>query len=421
MYGAVVHAAPGMPSVSGAISTGSTVTISGSSFGAHALQLESLQAHIEAATPGNAFYKSGWELEDWYLYGPVPRYANDFAHSGTKSIKCDMSARNGDCTYAYDMPDVGPGQRFYATWWVKFNGAANGQWKMFRASYGLTIQDNFGQLNMYNWFAEMQQNVMHPGTAYERSLYYSTSPSFYPTADNTWHRIELDYRAASTAGSSDGVITVRVTKDDGTIQTANNSDVNTHPTGLPWRYGIFQNYLGNEHVVGTEIWLDDHYIQYNTPARVELCSGSTWATRGKCEIQIPTAWGTSSITAAVNPGNFASGSTAYVYVVDSAGDANATGTAVTIGESSTPTPIDGACGSSDGGTFSSAPTANLCLAGTPSAVSGTTSFSWTCEGINGSDIDDSCSASLTSGSASAWLTSGGSVLTSGGAVITPAQ
>ena len=45
--------------------------------------------------------------------------------------------------------------------------------------------------------------------------------------------------------------------------------------------------------------------------------------------------------------------------------------------------INGACGSSSGGSFSSAPTANLCTSGTASALSGTGPWSWTCTGAYG--------------------------------------
>jgi YD repeat-containing protein len=42
--------------------------------------------------------------------------------------------------------------------------------------------------------------------------------------------------------------------------------------------------------------------------------------------------------------------------------------------------INGACGSSNGGTFSAIPATNLCATGTASAISGTGPWSWTCNG-----------------------------------------
>ncbi len=53
--------------------------------------------------------------------------------------------------------------------------------------------------------------------------------------------------------------------------------------------------------------------------------------------------------------------------------------------------IDGQCGSSNGGTYASAPTSGLCNAGTPS-TSG--SWSWVCYGANGGNNSGTCTAYL---------------------------
>lgn len=323
----LIFAAPSITGASGSIKTGESISITGSGFGSHNLQIESLQQSIEGGTNGQIFQKSGWTLSDWDLYGVSPRYADDSVHSGSKSIKCSYTA-GGNCAFAYDMPDVGPGQRFYATWWVKYSGSTAGQWKMFRASEALTISDGNQQLNMFNWFSLQQQNVLHPSYPAQRTLWYG---GLYPTGDNTWHRVELDYVAGSTS-TANGVITVRVTKENGTVATGSNSDVNTHPNGGSWRHAIWQNYLGNGITGANNIWLDDLYVQYNTPARVELCAGSTWGNRGKCEIQVPSKWGTSQIVAMVNSGSFASSSTVYIYVVDSSNAVNSNGYQVKTGD-----------------------------------------------------------------------------------------
>ena len=56
--------------------------------------------------------------------------------------------------------------------------------------------------------------------------------------------------------------------------------------------------------------------------------------------------------------------------------------------------INGACGSSNGSTVASKPTANLCSAGTASTVTGLGPWSWTCNGSNGG-TNASCSAQKT--------------------------
>ena len=54
--------------------------------------------------------------------------------------------------------------------------------------------------------------------------------------------------------------------------------------------------------------------------------------------------------------------------------------------------VNGACGSSNGQTLTSAPSTNLCSAGTASSVtSGTSAYTWTCNGSSGG-TNASCSA-----------------------------
>jgi hypothetical protein len=57
-------------------------------------------------------------------------------------------------------------------------------------------------------------------------------------------------------------------------------------------------------------------------------------------------------------------------------------------------PSSGSCGSSNGGTFSSTPTANLCLDGTTPTVSGSGPWTWVCAGYCGGSSSPTCSASV---------------------------
>ena len=59
--------------------------------------------------------------------------------------------------------------------------------------------------------------------------------------------------------------------------------------------------------------------------------------------------------------------------------------------------VSGACGSSNGASFTSAPTANLCTAGAALTVSGSGPWYWNCAGSNGG-VTMSCSASIKIGS-----------------------
>lgn len=76
----------------------------------------------------------------------------------------------------------------------------------------------------------------------------------------------------------------------------------------------------------------DVYLDYSLQ-RVLLGNASTLASSTSIrEVQIPTAWSDTSVTVTGNLGNFTDGQTAYLYVYDATGTANASGYSVTLSE-----------------------------------------------------------------------------------------
>ncbi len=92
--------------------------------------------------------------------------------------------------------------------------------------------------------------------------------------------------------------------------TPNNIPTDTPPNG--------------SHVYMTDMYADDTY------SRVMLGNAPTMAASTHREILIPSAWSATSISAVVNQGTFAAGSTAYLYVFDSSNTPNTSGYPVTI-------------------------------------------------------------------------------------------
>jgi hypothetical protein len=85
-------------------------------------------------------------------------------------------------------------------------------------------------------------------------------------------------------------------------------------------------------------------------------------------------------------GSPATGTSQFTYTTNSV-YANCTVTATFV------RPTDGACGSSNGGIFTTAPTTNLCSAGTASAVGGKGPWTWSCAGLYGGTTAN-CSANI---------------------------
>lgn len=67
-------------------------------------------------------------------------------------------------------------------------------------------------------------------------------------------------------------------------------------------------------------WMDDVYVD-NTFSRVMICDNANYSNVTKCEMQPPiNIWNDNQIQVTVNQGSFANNSTGYLYVVDSNGN-----------------------------------------------------------------------------------------------------
>ena len=94
-----------------------------------------------------------------------------------------------------------------------------------------------------------------------------------------------------------------------------------------WVFGGAYYSMCNAGDNGT-IDVDEFYVD-STQARVEVCNAPTFSGSTRCELEIPTAWSDTSITATFKNGYLSAG-TAYVYVINVAGTVNVAGHAVTI-------------------------------------------------------------------------------------------
>ena len=106
---------------------------------------------------------------------------------------------------------------------------------------------------------------------------------------------------------------------------------------------------------------------------------------------------TTTFTVTPNPGYAASvGGTCGGSLNGTTYTTNAITANCTVAATFTAGPINGVCGSANGGIFTTAPTTNLCSAGTPTSVSGNGPWSWSCTGVNGGSTAN-CSATASGG------------------------
>lgn|GEM_PF-2080636 len=126
------------------------------------------------------------------------------------------------------------------------------------------------------------------------------------------------------------------------------------------------------------------------------CGSSNGATLGSAPSANLCSGGTASTVTGAGPWTW--------NCAGSNGGATATCSALKVASSQA---VNGVCGSSNGATLASAPTANLCSVGTASAVSGTGPWRWNCASGNGG-ATASCSASLQAASGGSGSTGSGS-------------
>lgn len=106
------------------------------------------------------------------------------------------------------------------------------------------------------------------------------------------------------------------------------------------------------------------------------------------------AGGSQQVTVQVAiPAGEADGFIGHVLLAANDGAAVASDTAAIHVQNLGPTPIDGVCGTANGVTVTTAPTANLCAVGTASALSGNGPWVWTCSGSFGGSTA-ACSAPI---------------------------
>lgn len=155
---------------------------------------------------------------------------------------------------------------------------------------------------------------------------------------NVWRMEEFLWRKSTVAASGspptgDGYWRMDV---NGTTQQLLDG---TLCSNLTANYGqdigltLMDNFDTNEDLaVGTVVYMDDIYAD-DTWARVVVGNASTLAASTVREIQPMTAWGASSITVSLNRGSFGPTESAWLFVIDSS-DASSSGFAFTFGDSS---------------------------------------------------------------------------------------
>lgn len=322
------YAAPAISTASGTFANSNSITISGGGFGTKATAAPLVWDTFEGGTSGAQIltnkatigqWDSGAGYEAW-------KYTTAIAHSGSKSALANASVSQ----YNISLAQNGSFSTVYMDWWVyaRYKDNPSRNWKPWRV-FGASDQ----MQTYYVWMCPNDGYGMevHTEDGADKLTWEGTG-----AANGTWYHFQV-YLQESSPNSANGTIKQYING----VLTNNMQGVKTRSTSAHWDQIRLGHYWGTEAGScaansGADIYVDNAYIDTSW-AHVEIGNAATYAASTQREIQVPSAWSSSSITLTVNQGAFASGSTAYLYVFDSSGNVNAVGYPIKIGSGSTTT------------------------------------------------------------------------------------
>lgn len=326
--------APSVSGVSGTISNGQSVTISGSSFGTKSIGAPYRWDSFEQGESGELV--TGWSGGTG---SDIARYSDEVqrgpsAHLITSKHAFRPGAENislcqNDYTNGYDV--------LYIDYWYRLtpvdasgiNGRNYKPWRVW--TNDISMQFNPGTM---------------PGAGIF-SIYDNGYPAQLPEI-SMWNGEERDY------GNWKHEQVVVGVSDPGVANGVLHRYINSQPIGpfsdslvfrtrniLPTEIRIGHYWATDEDPgdpismpsnTGADLYIDDLYID-RTWSRVEIGDASTYSACTHREIQIPSAWSAGSITTTINQGSFANNSTVYLYVTDGNDDVNINGFPIVINSS----------------------------------------------------------------------------------------
>ncbi len=312
----------GAPIVSSSvIQGGDTIQIQGSGFGSHVNYgmgqpfLNRAWNNMESgnindftnSNPAGGNLRIEWNPENWQMVGTGNRPNSRYF------IKKWYNPALGDRLGPLGLTETGNPTQWYTTFWFKL--LPNTQSGKFFRIWG-TGQD------IYLCTGGTDTYIRCGSSAYGATQWASPNTVGY----DLWHRIEI-WMDESTQEFSVWM--------DGNLQFTHYDWIQPPfgANGHTWDIG---NMIDDDNGSGAYCY-DDIFLNY-TKARVEIGNAPTWTDSTVREIQIPTSWSSSSISVKLNKGAFQTGSTAYLFVVDSDGSVS-NGYPITIGTSGSGTQL----------------------------------------------------------------------------------
>ena len=344
-WSASAFAQPDITGFSGSLIDGSSITITGLSFGATGPTIQ-VYDNFEGGTNG-ANIKIGAgsaTIGEWtsvtYLTPTAPKYSNAHSLSGSLAFRGDATLEswgdgNGSCTAAYKMgfttSDIFVSYWYYfptTSDWPCINGGNCNNKLVWVTGSGTsdddrTIPTNLpsGKSTPNSWFYPACNDCVGGEPPFSPSLLMSKGKwyrfwAYLHGAGNATDHEEL--WVASPSSEANLTATRRINR---TTQIWN-TDFNGFNRVMINGFNRWCNDCAESAPT-----FDDVYIAIGSGARarVEIGDAATYATSKNLTIATVTSWGDTSITATIRQGSFSNLNNAYLYVIDANGDVNTNG------------------------------------------------------------------------------------------------
>jgi len=348
-------------SVSGEVNHGGSITVFGSGFESEGPEIimwddfesgtlgDYLVGNPPAITHSGILYSMfNFEPEN----GQVIVYDDEYSRYGNKAAK--LSWTDNEDT-GFGCIGCGPFQQLYMSWQRRHRPITNGEivynppafenHKMFRtwanADPSGRCMEHYASVGGESYW---RLTTQAEGIGYETRSWPTPGANFAGTVD-TWQRWEYHIKT-NNPGVANGILKMWINNSTQEPRCFYSTDFGEEipcedlemtacdggETGFATRVIIGQ--MTRYHLFDeVNAWFDDLYVA-TSPARIEIGNASTWAECTDKNVQPHLTWNENVIEVQVNTGAFQQGQTAYLYMIDSAGNVSNSGIGVevTIGQ-----------------------------------------------------------------------------------------
>ena len=321
-------AAPAISSISGTVSAGQTLTLSGTDFETKTTAAPIRFDTFEGGT-NNTTLSSPWQN---YSGGSGTQYKTGRAWGGSVSAGRNITEESFNASY---ITFTGRNEVFYS-YWLYVDNLANGEsinLKLGRISSSAASNNPYNGVGTQSLttYTDMYPAYPDPYLAYWPDEGGEAGVNAWDHMDvpkGAWVRIDCHAKVSIPAGTSNGAAECLAMYPGQWQDGISDTTLNTRPSGS-WQYtsvllGTMDGTTGGQNY---DVYIDDVYVD-DTLARVEICSTNTWSTRTKCNVQPASSWSDTSVAVTINPSQFSG--TAYLFAVNASGEVSPP-TTITIG------------------------------------------------------------------------------------------